>query len=97
MLSNKEIKTENIKLEVELFNSEEFCIGNEGTEIVDAETSASTVRNELLSSCLENDDSDPLTSESFQKVWRIFAVTRFLENVLISKILKLLKCMHSFN
>ena len=72
MLSNKEIKTENIKIEVELFNSEEFCTANEGNENFDAETSTSTVKTEPLISCFENDVIDPLTGDSFQKVRGIF-------------------------
>ena len=84
MLSNKEIKVENIGIEVELFNSEDFVSTNEENDIFDSEASTSTVENELLTSGYQNDISDPPIRESFKKVRRVLIVNITIFYIFIS-------------
>ena len=72
MLSNKEIKVENIKIEVELFNSEDFVSTNEQNDIFDSEASTSR-ESDLLFPCFGNDVNEPPIKEYFQKVRRIIS------------------------
>ena len=81
MLSNQEIKVENIKIEDELFNSEDFVSTNEENDVFDSEASTSR-ENYFLSPYFGNDVSEPPIKEYFQKVRRICIVTITIFHIL---------------
>ena len=81
MLSNQEIKVENIKIEVEIFKSEDF-VGTNENDIFNSG------KNDLLSPCFGNDVNEPPIKEYFQKVRRICIVTITIFHIP-------LKCVHA--